>query len=444
MRTRRGRRLTRGLGPRRARGGVFAAAALTAAAALAGTGAGAATATAAPGDGVRDSAFAPVPDASAAAPAPGGPDLPVWRSRRAAGPERDEELRAVAARDSLDAWSVGYREDPSGVNVPVAERFDGARWNATGPLAHRPSVGAAANGKLDAVLPLSARDVWAVGSWNDAAAFQDRSLAEHFDGRRWQEVPLPAEAADRSAYPSALAGTGPDDLWTVGVTAQDRIGAPRPLAYHWNGRAWSSVATPEPGGDALLSGAAADGDGRVWAVGVVYDARGEGRPLVERWDGAAWRIVPTPHTAGRGESLESVAVLGPDDVWAVGGSSTPDGTNSPLTLHWDGRTWTEVAAPAVHADLHGVTAYGEHGLIAVGEQQGVATPAFTMRWDGAAWHAEPAATDAAGQGASLFGVAAVPHPLPGTPTAWAVGSTLPQFQPTWRPIVQGYGGVPVR
>ncbi|MET9224179.1 ParA family protein, partial [Streptomyces sp. NPDC003300] len=64
MRTRRGRRLTRGLGPRRARGGVFAAAALTAAAALAGTGAGAATATAAPGDGVRDSAFAPVPDAS--------------------------------------------------------------------------------------------------------------------------------------------------------------------------------------------------------------------------------------------------------------------------------------------------------------------------------------------------------------------------------------------
>ncbi|MFF7153819.1 hypothetical protein [Streptomyces sp. NPDC008139] len=45
---------------------------------------------------------------------------------------------------------------------------------------------------------------------------------------------------------------------------------------------------------------------------------------------------------------------------------------------------------------------------------------------------------------SLFGVAAVPHPLPGTPTAWAVGSPLPQFQPTWRPIVQGYGGVPVR
>lgn len=444
--------MTRGFGPRRMRGGgVIAVAALTAAAALAGTGAD--TATASTGGGVQESARAPVPvpalvPASAAAsasavPVVGGSDLPVWRSRRAAGPERDEELRGVAARGSLDAWTVGCREEPSGVNVPVAEHFDGAAWRATAAPAHRPPGGAAATGQLDAVLPLSAHDVWAVGSWNDAAAFQDRSLAEHFDGRRWQEVPLPAEPAGRSAYPSALAGVSADDLWTVGVTAQDRISTPRPLAYHWNGRAWSSVATPDPGGDALLLGAAAERGG-VWAVGVAYNAQGEGHPLIEHWDGTAWRIVPTPHTAGRGETLESVAVLGPEDVWAVGASSTPDGTAGPLTLHWDGRTWTAVAVPAVHADLHGVTAYGEDGLIAVGEQQGAATPAFTMRWDGTAWHAEPAATDSAGKGASLFGVAAVPHPLPGTPTAWAVGSTLPQFRPTWRPIIQSYGGRPIR
>ncbi|SFE60462.1 hypothetical protein SAMN05216251_10446 [Actinacidiphila alni] len=403
----------------RRRGGAALAVTVLTAAALTGTVAD--TATAAPGAG----------------PA-AGPDRTGWHSSRAAGPERDEDLRAVAALGSRDAWSVGYREQPSGTDVPVAEHFDGAVWRATAVPAHRPPGTAEPTGQLTSVLPLSARDVWAVGSWNDAAAFQDRSLAEHFDGRRWREVPLPAEAADRSAYPTALAGSRADDLWAVGGTAQDRISAPRPLAYHWNGSAWSAVDTPDTGGDALLLGAAADRRGGVWAVGVGYDAKGEGHPLTEHWDGTAWRIVPAPHTTGRGETLESVAVLGPDEVWAVGATATPDGVVGPLALHWDGRTWRAAAVPDVRADLHSVTAYGRDGLLVVGEQQGAATPAFTMRWDGAAWHTEPAATDPAGRGASLFSVAAVP----GTRTAWSVGSTLPQFDPPWRPIVQEYAGPP--
>ncbi|WP_433888039.1 hypothetical protein [Streptomyces sp. CA-111067] len=361
---------------------------------------------------------------------------PGWQSRQAAGPRRDEELRAVAARGPGDAWSAGYREEPSGLDVPVAEHFDGFGWHATAGLGHL--AGGTRIGQLDDVLPLRRTDVWAVGSWNDQPAHQDRSLAEHWDGRAWREVALPAEPADRSAYPSALAGVRRDDVWAVGTTAQDRIGTPKPLAYHWNGRAWSSVATPEPGGDALLLDAAADGRGTVWAVGTVYDAQGAGRPLTERWDGRSWRIVPAPHTAGRGESLESVAVLAPDDVWAVGVSSTPDGTPRPLALHWNGRTWSAVAVPDVPVDLHAVTAYGRHVLIALGERQGAATPAYTMRWDGGRWLPEPAATDPAGAGASLFGVAAVPHPHPGGPSAWAVGSTLPRFDPPWRPIVQAY------
>ncbi|WP_326695384.1 hypothetical protein [Streptomyces sp. NBC_01766] len=374
--------------------------------------------------------------ATAPALADDGVPREAWHTWSPAGPQRDEELRGVAARGPADAWAVGYRENTAGVDVPVAERFDGRAWRATSVTGHSGA------GQLDAVLPLSGRDVWAVGTWNDAPAAQDRSLAEHFDGRVWRSVPLPQEPADRSAYPSALAAVRDDDVWAVGVTAEDRVGTPRPLAYHWDGHSWTSVPTPGTGGDAMLQGATADGAGGVWAVGVAYDAQGAGRPLTEHWNGRSWRIVDAPHTAGQGESLTAVTAVAPDDVWAVGGGGPADGTSHPLSLHWDGRSWTPVAVPKADANLHAVSADSRGGLWAVGEQQGVDTPAFTMRWNGRAWRIVPAATGPDGKGASLFGVTTVPHARPGGPSAWAVGSTLPRLQPTWHPVIEGFGAAP--
>lgn len=92
-----------------------------------------------------------------------------------------------------------------------------------------------------------------------------------------------------------------------------------------------------------------------------------------------------------------------------------------------------------------LAAAGRGGVWAVGvgyDGQGEGRP-LAMRWDGRAWYGEPAAGDAAGKGASLFGVTAVPPPRRGRPTAWAVGSPLPQFVLPWRPIVQAYGSRPV-
>lgn len=365
---------------------------------------------------------------ASAAPGPEG-----WRSWSTAGPERNEELRGVAALGPSDAWAVGYREAESGTNAPVAERFDGAAWRATAVPGH------AGAGQLDAVLPRSAKDVWAIGSWNDAAAGQDRALAQHFDGTAWHDTELPAEPARRSAYPLALAGTG-GEVWAVGATAEDRVGSPAPLAYRWDGARWTSVPTDDTGGDALLSGLTGDGSGGLWAVGVAYGAQGEGRPLVQHWDGAAWHTVPAPHTSGRGESLDGVTALAPDDVYAVGVTSPPDaGPSRPLVLHWNGTSWASVRVPEIDGQLHAVTPDGHGGLWAVGERDGAATPAFTLHRDGGRWSEVPPAGDAAGTGASLFDVARVPGAGPEGPSVWAVGSTLPRLDPPWHPVIQGYG-----
>lgn len=360
-----------------------------------------------------------------------------WHSWPLPGDLRNQELRGVGASGPTNVWAVGYQEMASRTNAPVARKFDGRAWRTENALGH------GGVGEFEDVLPLSDHDVWAVGHWDDAPATQDRALANHFDGRVWREVALPAEPRDRSVYPYSVAGAGPDDVWIVGTTAQDRIVEPRPLAYHWDGRTWRSVPTPDTGGDALLLDVTTDRGGGVWAVGVAYDAQGAGRPLTEYWDGLAWCIVEAPAPPDQGSTLEGVTALAPDDVWAVGSSSPPDQeTSTPLTYHWDGSSWTSVPTPPLDMFLSAVSADPRGGVWAVGERQGVDTPATILRWDGRQWIEVPAASDQDGEGASLFDVVTVPDSGPGAPSAWTVGSTLPRLQIPWRPIMQGYGARP--
>jgi hypothetical protein len=57
---------------------------------------------------------------------------------------------------------------------------------------------------------------------------------------------------------------------------------------------------------------------------------------VEHWDGRLWRVVSTPDVGP--SALYDVAALGPDDIWAVGGTNYPSRT---LVEHdscaWHGR-----------------------------------------------------------------------------------------------------------
>ncbi|WP_431681016.1 hypothetical protein [Kitasatospora sp. KL5] len=361
------------------------------------------------------------PAGPAAAPAAGG-----WRGWRTPPAVRNQELRAVAALGPDAAWAVGYEDSAAG-GAPLVERFDGRTWRRLQVPGHR------GTGSLEAVLPFGPSDVWAVGSRNDPAAGEDRGLALHWDGRSWREVPLPAGPADRSSHPLALAGAGPHDLWAVGATAHDRTTAPRPLVHHWDGRAWQTVPTPGTEGDALLLGAATDGAGGVWAVGAAYDPDGTARPLAEHWDGTAWRIVDVPRPEGRSTTLESVAAVAPDDVWAVGSTTTDDGPPHPYLLHWDGTAWRPAEPPAeAEGQLHAVAAGPDGTVWAAGEQPGADTPGFVLcRRDGA-WTYHPAAPSAAG--ASFFSVA----PVPGTGTAWAVGSTQPRLEDSWHPVIGSY------
>src|SRR5262249_44086162 len=144
----------------------------------------------------------------------------------------------------------------------------------------------------------------------------------------------------------------------------------RPIIERWNGRRWKVAATPSSATGVLRAVAASSGRD-VWAVG---DSSSPD-PLIEHFDGTRWSVV----TASVGETansyLSGITVLSPTAAWAVGGTAIPllpggggwTNPRKPLTMHWDGQSWSTVAAPPSRAPLDAVAATSPNDVWAVGE-----------------------------------------------------------------------------
>jgi hypothetical protein len=255
------------------------------------------------------------------------------------------ELFGVAAVSSTDIWAVGRTRGAT--THRLIEHWNGKRWTvAQLSLAH--------DYGLSAVVALGADDVWAVGDaierWNGsrwilvpgsetdyrsaiaATSPNDIWLAtlnlNHWNGASWDVVeptPLPYSSVDgRIEGISAVAG----DVWMVGWMENQR-GIYRGVMWHKSGtglvRSFSKVFT------------------RLWGV---YDlspteAWAVGDRTIEHWDGRHWAVTFLP------DNLVAVAAISSTDAWAVG--TTAD-YGAEITAHWDGARWTmRVGSQHTHA-----------------------------------------------------------------------------------------------
>jgi hypothetical protein len=100
-----------------------------------------------------------------------------------------------------------------------------------------------------------------------------------------------------------VAAVSTNDFWSVGTWGLDEGSGIK----HWTGGAWTAVSSPNVG---TLNGVAAVAANDVWAVG-----NGSGSPPILHWNGTQWNIVPNPAPPG---VLNAVAAVSATDVWAVG------------------------------------------------------------------------------------------------------------------------------
>jgi hypothetical protein len=186
------------------------------------------------------------------------------------------------------------------------------------------------------------------------------------------------------------------------------------------GAAYSLVPSPNAfSGNNVLNGVSGASATDAWAVGsLCCSARHFGLgTLSEHWNGTNWTIVPSPDTKFNDDVLNGVAAISPNDAWAVGNvNQTSFKSRQPLIVHWNGSSWTSVAAPAgLTGFLRAVSADSSSDVWAVGDDQhGHAT---VIHYDGAAWSQVTVPT-AAGSSA-LQGVKAL------SPTdVWLVGDQV--------------------
>jgi hypothetical protein len=290
-------------------------------------------------------------------------------------------LASVTIVSRCNVWAVGSQQI-SGTEFALIEHWNGSAWKEV------LSPPAGASSQLWSVHAVSAHDIWAVGTFNNGSSA--RSLVLRWNGTIWRKVssPNPANATD-----IVLRGVDPvsaNQAWAVGSY---KVGSGvKTLTIRWNGRGWKQVASPSPGGSALLAAVTATSSSNAWAVGDVAGITNN-KTLILHWNGRVWKHVASP-SPGLDNHLQAVAASTGTNVWAVGSASR---TNSllTLTLRWNGRRWIRVSSPNPEGtgdssinELLGLTAISSKDVWAVGggsSPQHMSFQPLTLHWNGSRW-----------------------------------------------------------
>ncbi|WP_055588277.1 hypothetical protein [Peterkaempfera griseoplana] len=206
-------------------------------------------------------------------------------------------------------------------------------------------------------------------------------------GAGWTVTPLPV---DKAALSRIATGGGTTFTVGFGLVGSGRDMYFTPFAARRAGGVWVTDPTPVPdgGSDGRLDDVAVLGPEDAWAVG-----RSEGQDtqaLIEHWNGTAWSLADTSALPA-GTGLTGVTADRPDDVWAVGYTVLSDGV-TPLVAHWDGTSWTQVQIP----DSEGDTPWDRFWVSSVSASAPddvwlVGVDGLAVHYDGRTWTRTPVA-----------------------------------------------------
>jgi len=262
------------------------------------------------------------------------------------------ELFEVGCTSSASCWAAGRYGTQAGGTVLLNQllHWNGKKWS----LATVPNPGGTESGdvnEVNAVRCTSAGNCLAAGSYGTTSLMVNEAL--HWNGATWSQVSVPNPGGSTGTGTfnelDSLACSSATNCWAVGfygsLTTELRVNQ----ALHWNGSAWTQVATPEPDGTGIgasqnLTGVACKTATNCWAVGSYASASGAILDQALHWDGGAWTLVDTPEpgggAVGDNNDLVTVRCNSSADCWAVGGAQMSGGQLFGQALHWNGTTWS--------------------------------------------------------------------------------------------------------
>jgi hypothetical protein len=193
------------------------------------------------------------------------------------------------------------------------------------------------NGVLNDLSALGPSDAWAAGA-DFLSGYVPILL--RWNGRAWSGAPTRGIPADIS-----LDGVDAHSDRDILADANETGGNLTDVVYRYNGTRWTSLPRPKAaaGGEAPYSASFGPG-GQIWASGWTTG----NRPAFWKLTPAGWRTYLTGVTASG--YVSSPLFVTPDDAWSYGFTGLGSMTAlKPLLLHFNGRQWSQVPAPAAAA-----------------------------------------------------------------------------------------------
>jgi hypothetical protein len=328
-------------------------------------------------------------------------------------------LNGISARTESDIWAVGHAQNRS-----LTTHFDGSTWTVV------PSPNLEFGIRLEDVVAVGANDAWAVGWSGSAGSLDDVNVAMHWNGKAWTIVPTPQPGGNEIDRLLAVDAAAPNDVWAVGIYSPNPVVEDHSLILHWDGTSWSVVGhnCDTYGG---LTGLTVLSATDAWAVGDSETCH---------YDGSAWTEVPSPQPRNEhyeiAYPLEDASGVASNDVWTVGARviDTPFSIEwQAITEHWDGERWIiDFAVPA--QALYGVEALKRNDVWAVGTDS---YGPLILHFDGTGW--STVATPEWGRGGRLAGIDSVLRQSPSLTGAkrelWSAGNYRPGQGPS-RTLIQ--------
>jgi hypothetical protein len=299
-------------------------------------------------------------------------------------------FNAVSCATAGACVAVGVHDTAAGGNVALAEGWDGTHWT----MQSTPRVSHALTASLAGVSCSAADACTAVGSFDNASGMQ-MPLAERWNGATWSIQPVPSPAGAMLASLSSVSCASATRCVAVGVS-QDGSAHQSPLAETWSGGAWSiaTAAVPASALQARLAAVSCSGPTSCVAIGEYLNgavAVGHGhahQSFAAQWNGTSWTATSIALPAGATAAyLDAIACTASTTCTTAGWYPSTATTRTALAERWNGAAWTiDPSAAQSGAVLSGVDCSSPSACTAVGSTQ--TGTSVAEGWNGIAWSME--------------------------------------------------------
>ncbi len=224
-------------------------------------------------------------------------------------------LNGVSAVSATDAWTVGNYDTSSSTPAELLTlHWSGTAWKQV----TSPAPSGALSKSLNAVSAASATDAWAVGFYENSSG-ANLPLAVHWNGTAWKVMKSPAPSGGTGIQLTGVSTVSATDALAVGTYTPRGVGNATFL-LHWNGTAWKQMTIPIPSGatNTRLFGISADSASDAWAVGQYENSSLVTLPLLLHWNGTAWTQVTGPAPSTDANDVSGVSAVSATDAWGAG------------------------------------------------------------------------------------------------------------------------------